>query len=99
VPRDSEHCRIRVDEEVFGWEEGKCVVFDDYFEHEVWNDTDEQRVVLFFDVDRPLRPLGRLVNRLLIAGIRRSPYVRDARRNMLDWERRYQALEKTRRPT
>jgi aspartyl/asparaginyl beta-hydroxylase (cupin superfamily) len=97
VPRDTDHCRIRVDKEIFGWEEGKCVVFDDYFEHEVWNDTDEQRVVLFFDVDRPLRPLGRLVNRLLIAGIRRSPYVRDARKNMLAWEERYQTMERTRR--
>jgi len=97
VPRDSEHCRIRVDQEVFGWEEGKCVVFDDYFEHEVWNDTDEQRVVLFFDVDRPLRPLGRLLNKLLLAGIRRSPYVRDARRNMLAWEKRYREREQARR--
>jgi aspartyl/asparaginyl beta-hydroxylase (cupin superfamily) len=97
VPRDRAHCQIRVDQEVFGWEEGKCVVFDDYFEHEVWNDTDEERVVLFFDVDRPLRPLGRLINAMLIAGIRRSPYVRDARRNMLTWEQRYREIEKTRR--
>lgn len=89
IPKDSANCRIRVDNEVFGWEEGKCVVFDDYFEHEVWNDTDEQRVVLFFDVDRPLRPLGRLLNRLLIATLKRTAYVQDARNNMLDWERRY----------
>jgi len=59
----------------------------------VWNDTDEQRVVLFFDVDRPLRPLGRLVNTLLLAGIRRSPYVRDARKNMLAWEERSRSKE------
>lgn len=95
VPRDRDNCRIRVDKTVFGWEEGKCVVFDDYFEHEVWNDTDEQRVVLFFDVDRPLRPLGRIVNWLLLAGIRRSAYVQDARKNMLEWERRYQSMEQT----
>jgi aspartyl/asparaginyl beta-hydroxylase (cupin superfamily) len=97
VPRDSDHCRIRVADEVFGWEEGKCMVFDDYYEHEVWNDTDEQRVVLFLDVDRPLRPLGRLVNRLLLAAIRRSPYVQDARQNMLEWERRYREAEKARK--
>lgn len=96
VPQDSANCRIRVDDEIFGWEEGKCVVFDDYYEHEVWNDTDEQRVVLFFDVDRPLRPFGRLVNRLLLAAIKRSPYVRDARNNLLDWERRYRETEKSR---
>ena len=41
----------------------------------------------------PLRPLGRLLNKLLIAGIRRSPYVRDARRNMLAWEQRQRERE------
>jgi beta-hydroxylase len=91
VPGGVESCRIRVADRVFGWEEGKCVVFDDYFEHEVWNDSDKVRVVLFFDVDRPLRPLGRLVNRCLLAGIRRSAYVKDLKRNASEWERRYQA--------
>jgi hypothetical protein len=52
--------------------------------------------VLFFDVDRPLRPFGKLANRLLIAAIKRSPYVQDARQNMLEWERRYQKTEQTR---
>ena len=90
IPRDSDNCRIRVDQEVLGWREGKCIVFDDYYEHEVWNDTDEERVVLFFDVDRPLRPLGLVVNKLLIAAIKRSAYVQDAKKNMRDWNRRYQ---------
>jgi len=88
IPKDSDNCRIRVDQEVLGWQEGKCIVFDDYYEHEVWNDTDEQRVVLFFDVDRPLRPLGQFVNKLLIAAIKRSGYVQDAKKNMRDWNRR-----------
>ena len=30
------------------------MIFDDTFNHEVWNDTDETRVVLFVDVLRPL---------------------------------------------
>jgi aspartyl/asparaginyl beta-hydroxylase (cupin superfamily) len=89
VPRDHEHCRIRVDKQILHWDEGKCIVFDDYYEHEVWNDTDEQRVVLFFDVDRPLRPLGRLVNRLLIAGIKRTAYVKDAHKRLQAWEEKY----------
>jgi len=96
VPKDRENCRIRVADEIFGWEEGGCVVFDDYYEHEVWNDTGEQRVVLFFDVDRPLRPFGNLVNRLLNAAIKRSPYVQEARQNMLEWERRYRETDQTR---
>ena len=90
VPRDTASCRIRVDNEVFGWQEGKCVVFDDSYEHEVWNDTDEQRAVLFFDVDRPLRLPGRIVNRLQIAIMKRTACVKDAHRNLAQWERRNQ---------
>lgn len=46
-------CRIRVGDEVRGWEEGRCIVFDDSFEHEVWNDGLESRVVLILDVWHP----------------------------------------------
>jgi beta-hydroxylase len=93
VPRDRENCRIRVDDQILHWEEGKCVVFDDYYEHEVWNDTDEQRVVLFFDVDRPMRPLGQFVNRLLIAGIKRSAYVKEAQKRLQVWEEKFRKLQ------
>jgi aspartate beta-hydroxylase len=48
---------MRVGEEIVTWEEGKCVVFDDSFEHEVWHHGDEPRVVLILDVLNPaLRP-------------------------------------------
>jgi len=82
VPRDRQSCRIRVGDRIFSWELGKAVVFDDYYEHEVWNDTDDVRVVLFFDVDRPMRPLGRLANRLLIGIFKHSAYVKDGKRNL-----------------
>lgn len=45
--------RMRVGDEEFGWEEGRCVVFDDSFEHEVWHDGDQPRVVLLMDVSHP----------------------------------------------
>lgn len=93
VPRDSASCRIRVANEVFGWQEGKCLVFDDSYEHEVWNNTAELRAVLFFDVDRPLRLPGRIVNRLLIAMMKRTAYVQDAHTNLLQWEQRHPARE------
>lgn len=94
IPEPSDQCRIRVDDRWSEWEEGKCIVFDDFFEHEVRNDTAHERVVLFLDVDRPMRLPGRVLNKLLIAGIKRSAYVQDARRNMLEWEQRYQLLER-----
>ena len=46
-------CAIRVGEEIRRWKEGKCLVFDDYFEHEAWNHTDEDRLVLIVDLWHP----------------------------------------------
>lgn len=50
VPPD---CRFRVGNEVREWREGKLFIFDDTIEHEAWNDSDEDRVVLIFDIWRP----------------------------------------------
>jgi len=48
-----EGCRFRVGNEVREWREGKLLVFDDTIEHEAWNDSAEDRVVLIFDIWRP----------------------------------------------
>ena len=87
VPDDKDGCQIRVDDQIFGWEEGKCVVFDDFYEHEVWNNTEQQRVVLFFDVDRPMKLPGRLLNRLFINAIKRSGYGKDPVKNIQQMDR------------
>ncbi|MGK7370147.1 MAG: aspartyl/asparaginyl beta-hydroxylase domain-containing protein [Candidatus Halalkalibacterium sp. M3_1C_030] len=54
VPQQADKCRIRVDDITAHWQEGKGMLFDDTYLHEVWNDTDETRVVLLLDVIRPL---------------------------------------------
>jgi len=46
-------CEFRVGSESRRWREGKCLVFDDSFEHEVWNRSDSTRVVLLLDVWHP----------------------------------------------
>jgi aspartyl/asparaginyl beta-hydroxylase (cupin superfamily) len=43
-------CGFRVGAERREWREGHAWVFDDTFEHEAWNDSDEPRIVLIFDV-------------------------------------------------
>ncbi len=65
------------------------MVFDDTFNHEVWNDTDETRVVLFVDVLRPLPRPWSQINRAIVKAIGYSPFVLDAKRNQEAWERRY----------
>jgi aspartyl/asparaginyl beta-hydroxylase (cupin superfamily) len=39
--------------ETRGWEEGRCLVFDDTVEHEAWNDSEQARGVLLLDFLRP----------------------------------------------
>jgi aspartyl/asparaginyl beta-hydroxylase (cupin superfamily) len=46
-------CALRVGEQVRQWEEGSCLVFDDFFEHEAWNATDRDRIVLIVDMWHP----------------------------------------------
>ena len=46
-------CRFRVGNDVRPWVEGKAWLFDDTIEHEAWNDSDEVRVILLFEVWRP----------------------------------------------
>ena len=48
-----EGCRIRVGNDVRTWQEGKVLVFDDSYNHEVWNDSDQTRVVLFVNFWHP----------------------------------------------
>lgn len=90
VPKEREKCVIRVDDEIRSWEEGKVLMSDDTHEHEVWNDTDEIRVVLLLHVRRPLRFPGSLVGSFIFNAIRSSPFVRDGRKNLADWERQFQ---------
>ena len=88
VPKDEDHCWLRVSDQIRSWQPGKCILFDDTYEHEVHNQTHESRVVLFLDVDRPSDWIGRLFNRLIILLVRSSSYVRDPIKNLRDWNQR-----------
>lgn len=89
VPEPAEECRLRVADDVRHWREGRCLLFDDTYPHEVWNDTDGERVVLLLDVERPLSPFAAAVNRTVLRLVARTPYVQDARANQEHWEGRF----------
>jgi aspartyl/asparaginyl beta-hydroxylase (cupin superfamily)/cytochrome c-type biogenesis protein CcmH/NrfG len=64
------HCRFRVGNDVRQWSPGRAWVFDDTIEHEAWNDSDELRVVLIFDVWHPqLSAAERMLVTRLASGI------------------------------
>ena len=46
-------CEFRVGGETRPWREGEAFVFDDTINHEAWNRSDRDRVVLIFDVWNP----------------------------------------------
>ncbi len=93
VPESAQDCWIRVDTERRFWQPGETLIFDDALEHEVHNDTDEVRVVLFVDFLRPCRWPISWLNRLLVYAARFSPLVQDARRNQARWEKGFYAQE------
>jgi len=63
---------IRVKDTVYAWEEGKSVLFDDSWDHEVHNQSDGIRVVLIIDVLRPMPQPFRLINHTVTAIIRQA---------------------------
>lgn len=94
VPKPKENCYIQVDDQIAYWEEGKTLFFDDTYFHEVWNNTDDYRVVLFLDIVRPLRfPLS-VINWLVNSLIATSPIVQIAKGNHESWEKQFETLLK-----
>ena len=70
-------CRFRVGNETRPWVEGKAWIFDDTIEHEAWNDSDQTRVVLLFEVWQPeLTPAEHDMVRALFAAIDSHPGAR-----------------------
>ena len=45
---------MRVKDQLHTWEEGKSILFDDSWNHEVYNKSDDLRVVLLVDIFRPM---------------------------------------------
>jgi aspartate beta-hydroxylase len=53
IPDSASDCRIRVRDDWHSWQAGKIFLFDDSYEHEVRNDTDDARVVLLIRLWHP----------------------------------------------
>ncbi|XP_031759213.1 aspartyl/asparaginyl beta-hydroxylase isoform X4 [Xenopus tropicalis] len=51
IPKEG--CRIRCANDTRSWEEGKVLIFDDSFEHEVWQEANSYRLIFIVDVWHP----------------------------------------------
>ena len=90
VPEPASALGIRVGNDVRQWSEGKSLVFDDTWEHEAWNDTDDTRVVLFVDFKRPMKGVPRVFNEVVLKLIGFSPFIQDAKARHNAWEKRFE---------
>jgi beta-hydroxylase len=64
-------CYIDVDGQQYYWRDGEQVIFDETYIHYAKNDTDVSRIVLFCDIERPMRfrwaaAINRLVSHTLM---------------------------------
>jgi beta-hydroxylase len=89
VPEPREALGIRVENQVYRWQEGEAVIFDDAYEHEAWNNTAHTRVVLFVDFIKPTRQPARFLNWLLLHLAMFTPFIREGVDNQKAWEKKF----------
>lgn len=89
IPEPKEQCRIRIEDQIKVWEEGKSLIFDDTYNHEVWNDTEGYRVVLFVDYIRPIKFPFNLLNKIVINASLFAPFMKETEQNFKKWENKF----------
>ena len=87
VPKNAEDCHMAVgDDNDIVWQPGRVVIFDDMFPHQVWNDTNEDRIILLLHIKRPLSFPGTVLRDLFFSALRASPFVKDGLKNLDRWD-------------
>jgi beta-hydroxylase len=55
-------CYISVDDHKLSWRDGEPLLFDITFLHYAHNDADKPRLILMCDIERPMSPIGSILN-------------------------------------
>jgi beta-hydroxylase len=55
VTPNDDRCQIVVDGQAYSWRDGEDVIFDETYIHQAENRTDVERLILFCDIERPMR--------------------------------------------
>ncbi len=59
---NADPCYINIDGEDYSWRDGEALLFDETYLHYAHNDTEQDRVILMCDVERPTWVVGPIVN-------------------------------------
>lgn len=83
VPKTSPP-HIRIKDQIYEWKEQESILFDDTWEHEVVNKSNQERVVLIVDLFRPLPYLPRQINmfitKFLLKKVRINKVLKDVKK-------------------
>jgi beta-hydroxylase len=63
---EHEDCNIQIGGHKYIWKNGEDVIFDDTFFHEVVNNTNKPRIILFLDIERPQVPFFKPIAQAMI---------------------------------
>lgn len=55
ITPNSDQCRIFVDGVPYAWKDGEAVMFDETYIHYAENETEQDRIILFCDIRRPMK--------------------------------------------
>ena len=64
------------------------------YEHEVWNETEGFRVVLFIDFVRPIRYPYKLLNDFMVFAAAHIRAMQEAEQNQKKWEKKFYSRKK-----
>lgn len=81
---NSDSCFISVDGQTYSWRDGAALLFDETFIHYVRNDTDEHRLILMCDIERPMNRAGKLFN-IFYKGFMRGTIVPNTEQDKSGW--------------
>lgn len=61
TPND-DRCYINIDGTDYSWRDGDALLFDETYLHFAFNNSEEERIILMLEVDRPTHIIGKLIN-------------------------------------
>lgn len=82
IPEEYDKCGIKILENTYHWSNGKGIIFDDTFLHEAWNNSSQNRVVLYVDFIRPMPQPFVFISQWLTRLISASPYIQGVLNNL-----------------
>ncbi len=79
---------IKVGDATKYYKKGKSIIFDDTYPHSTGNPSDETRIVLFIQFERPYEWPMNIINKCILFLVSKTGFFREGVRNLKLWEKK-----------